>query len=58
MVTDIIHKIVEDKHTVTRWVYMCNEACNITVSKGTQENNKVTCKNCLRGLNLVETNQK
>lgn len=30
--------------------YICNQACNITEKKCTWEEEKVTCKNCLKHL--------
>ena len=30
--------------------YLCNQACNTTLSKITRDETKVTCKNCLRDL--------
>lgn len=32
-------------------VYACNHACSITKKKSTKNEEKVTCKNCLRVIN-------
>ena len=43
----IIHKIIKIRY---RWIYLCNQATYATPRKSTRENNKVTCKNCLKAL--------
>ncbi len=43
----IIHKIIKIRDI---WVYMCNQACSTTPYKTTRENNKVTCRNCIRAI--------
>jgi len=32
------------------WVYLCNQACGITMQKSTHQKEFVTCKNCLKKL--------
>ena len=41
----IIHKIIKkDNNTI----YLCNQACSITLSKSSYGWRAVTCKNCLK----------
>ena len=46
----IIHKIIKKEDSYDGYVYLCNQACSVTVSKSTEVDKDVTCRNCLHKL--------
>lgn len=50
----IIHKIIKNESSYDGYSYLCNQACSVTMSKSTEVDKDVTCKNCLHQLKALE----